>query len=268
MRTLRRPLIAVAALVAFAVPALAVGATGATFPTRHLPATGGTFTWTAPVKSAGWCAWSSSPKVPKFNTTVRCNAGKVKRTATFKPNTSPYTETYTLTLTVRTKTMTVANLAVIESVGVPHLELTPNIDVSQGKSEASFGTYQVQPTLDTDGIPVPPNCAGTSLGTTTFTSTGTGFTVTAQSETFRVVASNCAPSAPLCNKDSGGCSVTIPVSVAPPQPDAIIDGTVEYSGVTYKVPGSKARNAPWADGMVVTIEAGSYPITLQAWNNS
>ena len=52
MRTVLRPLIAVAALVAFAVPSLASAASTAAVPTRHLPASGATIRWTVMVHNA------------------------------------------------------------------------------------------------------------------------------------------------------------------------------------------------------------------------
>ena len=79
MRMLLRALVAVVALVVFAVPSLANAASTTTIPTSHLTAEGGKVTMSDTVKSAGWCVWSSSPKVPRFNKSERCNAGKVTR---------------------------------------------------------------------------------------------------------------------------------------------------------------------------------------------
>jgi len=55
MRPVLRPLIPVAALVAFAVPSLASAASTAAVPTRHLPATGGTIKWPVTVHNATTC---------------------------------------------------------------------------------------------------------------------------------------------------------------------------------------------------------------------
>ena len=56
MRTVLRPLIAVAALVVCAVPSLASASSTATTPIRHLTAKGGTVKWAARVDNAQWCA--------------------------------------------------------------------------------------------------------------------------------------------------------------------------------------------------------------------
>ena len=93
-RLLTATLAGVAAVaLAVAVPVVASAsshpaASAATVPTRYLTANGGTVTWTVTVHNAKpeWCTWSSSPKVAGFNTTVKCKAGKITRSARFKSN--------------------------------------------------------------------------------------------------------------------------------------------------------------------------------------
>jgi len=115
MRPVLRPLIPVAALVAFAVPSLASAASTAAVPTRHLPATGGTIKWPVTVHKATTCHWSSSPKLAGFDGTVRCKTGRVVRPATFKANTSTGAKAYTLNLVMRGTTRTVDQLKVVEA---------------------------------------------------------------------------------------------------------------------------------------------------------
>ena len=118
MRTVLRPLIAVAALVALAVPSLAGAASTAAGPIRHLPASGATIRWTVMVRNANTCHWSSSPEVEGFDGTVKCKPGRVVRPATFQANTSTGTKDYTLNLVMRGTTRTVVHLKVVEA-GMP-----------------------------------------------------------------------------------------------------------------------------------------------------
>jgi hypothetical protein len=115
MRTVLRPLIAVAALVACAVPSLASAAGTATVPTRHLPAKGGTVKWAATVHNAKTCTWSSSPKVVAFGATVKCKSGVVTHSFEFGANTSTKAKDYTLNLVVRGTITTVDHLKVVEA---------------------------------------------------------------------------------------------------------------------------------------------------------
>ncbi|MGA2805869.1 MAG: hypothetical protein ABSF89_16020 [Acidimicrobiales bacterium] len=115
MRTVLRPLIAVAALVALAIPSLASPASTATVPIRRLPASGGTIKWTVTIQNAKTCTWSSSPRVPGFDGTVKCKTGRVVRPAKFNANTATGARYYTLTLTVRGETTTVDYLKVEEA---------------------------------------------------------------------------------------------------------------------------------------------------------
>ena len=118
MRTVLRPLIAAAVLVALAVPSLASAASTAAVPIRHLPASGATIRWTVMVQNARTCHWSSSPKVAGFDGTVKCKTGRVVRPATFQANTSTGAKDYTLNLVIRGRTRTVDHLKVVE-VGKP-----------------------------------------------------------------------------------------------------------------------------------------------------
>jgi hypothetical protein len=110
-------LIAVLALVAFAIPSLASAAGTTTIPTRHLTPNGGTIKWAVAVHNAKRCTWSSSPKVAGFNGTVTCTIGRVIRPATFRANTSTEARDYTLTVVIRGVTTTVRHLKVIEAWG-------------------------------------------------------------------------------------------------------------------------------------------------------
>ena len=118
MRTVLHPLLAVAALVALAVPTLAGAASTAAVPIRHLPASGATIRWTVMIRNANTCRWGSSPKVAGFDRTVTCKPGRVVRPATFQGNTSTRAKDYTLYLVMRGTTRTVVQLKVVEA-GTP-----------------------------------------------------------------------------------------------------------------------------------------------------
>ena len=118
MRTVLHPLLAVAALVALAVPTLAGAASTAAVPIRHLPASGATIRWTVMIRNANTCRWGSSPEVAGFDRTVTCKPGRVVRPATFQGNTSTRAKDYTLYLVMRGTTRTVVQLKVVEA-GTP-----------------------------------------------------------------------------------------------------------------------------------------------------
>jgi hypothetical protein len=120
---------AVVALVVFAVPSLANAASTATIPTRQLTAKGGKVTMSVTVKSPGWCVWSSSPKVPKFNLSQRCNAGKVTRSAMIGPNLSAKGKDYTLSLKLVAKSPVVDDLKVVEAEQIPPTTTTTSTTV-------------------------------------------------------------------------------------------------------------------------------------------
>jgi len=151
MRRVLRSLVAMAVLAVFAVPSLADAASTATVPTRHLTAEGGKVTMSATVKSAGWCVWSSSPKVPKFNKSERCNAGKVTRLAKIGANLSAKAKHYTLSLKLVAKSTVVDQLNVVEAAGRP----TPTT------------------TTTTTSTTVPPTTTSTTTTTTTTMTTAT-----------------------------------------------------------------------------------------------
>lgn len=116
MRKVHSSFVAVAVVFATFLPVLA-GAS--TTPTKHLAAPGGRVTMSAKVKSAGWCVWSSSPKVSGFNASVRCKPGSVSRSATIGANSSTKAKDYLLTLKMIAKSTTVEHLSVIEAGVVP-----------------------------------------------------------------------------------------------------------------------------------------------------
>jgi hypothetical protein len=115
MRTVLRPLIAIAVLLSLAVPSLASAASTAAVPTRYLPASGGTIKWAVATHNAKTCTWSSSPKVAGFDETVKCTTGRVIRPATFEANTSTKVKDYMLTVTVVGKSTTVEHLNIDEA---------------------------------------------------------------------------------------------------------------------------------------------------------
>jgi hypothetical protein len=162
MRILLRAVVAVVALVVFAVPSLANAASTATIPTRQLTAKGGKVTMSVTVKSPGWCVWSSSPKVPKFNLSQRCNAGKVTRSAMIGPNLSAKGKDYTLSLKLVAKSPVVDDLKVVEAEQIPPTTTTTSTTT----------------TTTTTPTTVPPTTTSTTTSPTTPTTTTTSTTTT------------------------------------------------------------------------------------------
>jgi hypothetical protein len=69
--------------------------------TKTVSASGGSVTFTAVVKNAKTCGWSSSPKITGFTATVQCKTGTISRSAKLPANTATMAKSYTVTLTVR-----------------------------------------------------------------------------------------------------------------------------------------------------------------------
>ncbi|MGO9964469.1 MAG: hypothetical protein ACLPUG_13725 [Acidimicrobiales bacterium] len=115
MRTVLRPLIAVAALVAFVLPSLASAASTTGTPVRHVAAEGGGFTWFVSVHDAKTCSWSSSPKIAGFDGTVKCSSGRILRQLTIPANPTSRARWYALSLTARGAHTTVDHLRVAEA---------------------------------------------------------------------------------------------------------------------------------------------------------
>jgi hypothetical protein len=137
MKALRHSAVVMAAvaLAALTCPSLA-GATSATAVSiRQVPAKGGIVTWKTTVKHTGWCVWSSTPKVPRFNVSVQCKAGTVSRSATVPKNPSTKSKDYTLTLKLVTpKSAAVQQLSVVEAGAVVKLgvHLDPSFTQNPG----------------------------------------------------------------------------------------------------------------------------------------
>src|ERR1035437_140014 len=93
------------ASVALCLGVLVVAQAGAT--TRTVSVSGGSLTFTATVRNATTCVWSSSPTIGGFAKTVKCKNGTVARSARFTANTSTTAKSYEVTLIVRGKTTTI-----------------------------------------------------------------------------------------------------------------------------------------------------------------
>ncbi len=154
MRMLLRALVAVVALVVFAVPSLANAASTTTIPTSHLTAEGGKVTMSDTVKSAGWCVWSSSPKVPRFNKSERCNAGKVTRSAMIGANLSAKGKDYTLSLKLVAKSPVVDHLKVVEAG-----KITPTTTTTSTTTTSTTTTTTTLPPVSFPGR-TSPNWSG------------------------------------------------------------------------------------------------------------
>ena len=146
------------ALVAVGLTSLSMpsAASTATVPTRHLTARGGTVKWTATVDNAKWCTWWSSPRVPKFNASVRCEAGTVSRSAKLKPNTSTKVKNYAFKLMVLGNAKTVLWLKVVEA----------------GKTTSTTRTTATTTTTTTTTLPPPPFTGGSSRNWSGYVLTG------------------------------------------------------------------------------------------------
>jgi len=118
-RKLKRAVAATVVVIAGVVIPSTVVLAG-TGPTYHLSAKGGTVRFSATVKNAKTCIWSSSPKVAGFDATVKCKSGKVARSAKVPANTSTKARSYAMTLTVRGKSTTVDRWKVDEAGQVKH----------------------------------------------------------------------------------------------------------------------------------------------------
>src|ERR1019366_6894400 len=105
------------ASVALCLGGLVVAQAGAT--TRTVSASGGSLTFTATVRNATTCAWSSSPTIAGFAKTVKCKTGTVARSARFTANTSTTAKSYAITLTVRGSSTTVHHWKVIQAGKTP-----------------------------------------------------------------------------------------------------------------------------------------------------
>lgn len=110
----KRWLLVLALLLGLVVP-IGVAAAATKIPTDHFSAKGGSLRFSAAVKNAKTCSWSSSPKVTGFNSTAKCRNGKVSRSAKIRANASARAKDYTLTLTVKGKTTSVDHLKVVEA---------------------------------------------------------------------------------------------------------------------------------------------------------
>jgi hypothetical protein len=86
---------------------------------KTVRASGGSVTFTATVRNAKTCEWSSSPKIAGFNVTVKCISGRVSRLARFKANASTQVKRYTITLTAKGATTGVTRWTIKEARIVP-----------------------------------------------------------------------------------------------------------------------------------------------------
>jgi len=101
------------ASVALCLSGLVVAQAGAA--TRTVSASGGSLTFTAAVRNAKTCSWSSSPTIVGFTATEHCKTGTISRSAKFKANTSTRAKSYAITLTVHGKTTTIDHWKVIQA---------------------------------------------------------------------------------------------------------------------------------------------------------
>lgn len=87
--------------------------------TMKIGASGGSLTFTAAVRNATTCGWSSSPTIAGFTKNVKCKTGTVARSARFTANTSTAAKSYEVTLTVHGKTTTIKRWKVNQAAKPP-----------------------------------------------------------------------------------------------------------------------------------------------------
>lgn len=108
----RRIAVSIASVV-LCLGGLVVAQAGAA--TRTVSASGGSVSFTASVRNAKTCGWSSSPEIAGFAKTVKCKTGTVSRSARFTANTSTTAKSYAVILIVRGKTATVDHWKVTQA---------------------------------------------------------------------------------------------------------------------------------------------------------
>lgn len=102
-----------------------------------LKASGGQETFTIVVSGVKDCVWSSLPKVPGFDQTVKCPSGREIRTVTFAPNTSGHTKHYKISINADLRTN---HLETVQFGGAN--TVNPNVKGGPPKwMTFGFGTY-------------------------------------------------------------------------------------------------------------------------------
>jgi hypothetical protein len=257
-------------------------ASAATVPTHYLTHKGGTVTWTITVHNAkpAWCAWSSSPKVAKFGTTVRCKTGKVTRSAQFKANTSAQAKSYAITLTVLGKSRTVDRWKVIET------GQTAPTTTTTSTTTTSTTTTTPQGPVTTFGAGT--YVVGTGIVAGTYRSTGGPSCYWARVSgfggTLGEILANDLLSGPtvvtIAASDAGfqssGCGTWSPLPASGPQSTSFGDGVfavgIDIASGTYSAPGGPS--CYWARvsgfggtlGEIITndLPTGPVVVTIQA----
>jgi hypothetical protein len=117
MRTRIALLVACATLGAAGLSLVSAGAsnTPLTPSTINISALGGSRTIFAAVKNARTCAWTSNPRIARFDVTVKCKTGVIARTANFSANPSNIDRRYTITLIALGKKTTVDRWKIVEA---------------------------------------------------------------------------------------------------------------------------------------------------------
>jgi hypothetical protein len=177
MRKVPGSLVAVVALVAFVVPSLRGTDGAAAVPVRHLAATGGTVTWPVAVHDAKTCAWSSSPALAGFATTVKCASGRLVRSFRVGANPSTKARDYLLSLTARGETTTVSHLEIVEA-GQPQASTTTDPTTTTSTTSTTTTTTTIPLTVGSPGY-TSPNWSGYVLTGATggYEAIGGGWTV-------------------------------------------------------------------------------------------
>jgi hypothetical protein len=248
--------------------------------TKTVNASGGAVTFSATVRGANTCTWSSKPKIAGFVATVRCKTGAVARTAMFKANASTRTKSFAITLTAHGKTKSTDHWMVIQA----------------GQSATTTTTVPPTTTTTTGESPAPIELSGTGQMATS------AFTVEDGLAVFQASCSTCqtnfimevdqldgtpldtpinvtgAYSGSVAEAMSAGqyfLSVTadpgVPWSVEVTQPRGVVGVTppTTFSGESQDVVGPVAGGANlWISAMNTSTHGGNFIVKILGANGS
>ena len=164
MRAPGRYLVGVVLATGLLVP-IGVALAATTVVTRNISAKGGTLTFSATVKNAATCAWTSSPTIAGFNETVPCTVGTNSRSAKFPANKSTSAVTWAIKLSVAAKAATVHQWNVVEAAHVVPTTTTTSTTSTTTTTTTSTTTTSTTTTIASGPRPglTSPNWAGYQL---------------------------------------------------------------------------------------------------------
>jgi hypothetical protein len=190
---------------------------------RSVSASGGAVTFSATVRNAKTCKWSSSPKIVGFATTVRCKTGTVARSAKFQANTSTNTKSYAITLTAQGKTKSINHWVVIQ--------------VGQTATTTTTTTVPPTTTTTTGGTPAPIDLSGTGQTATS------AFTLEDGLAVFHASCSACQANFTMEIDHADGTPLDIPINVIGSYSGSVAEG---MSAGQYFLSVTADPGVPWS----------------------